>query len=257
MEDKNIEKKQDKKIKIFGLVSLGVILVLIITIAILDATTTREEKILKYLEDEYNEYFEIVRLLDSGEKVLLHEVGMDGGVLIPEIKSKSTICYLYEVRAYKDDLIFEVVYEDKIFVDEIHEAYFRLSRGDKFLNEIAEYIVFELGDKDSKVEFSKYEYKDYGMEGEITIEVNQTLNDNMSVDYIESKLRKISSYIKKKVKEQEDVTLNIDVNFNDGMRLWFHELNVVPLISVIPEDECQNVEFYTPYEYLQSLQTAQ
>ena len=55
MEDKNIEKKQDKKIKIFGLVSLGVILVLIITIAILDATTTREETILKYLEDENNE----------------------------------------------------------------------------------------------------------------------------------------------------------------------------------------------------------
>ena len=254
MEDKNVEKKQDKKIKIFGLVSLGIILILIIVIAIINATTTREEKILKYLEDEYNEYFEIVRLVDSGEKILLHEVGMDGGVLIPEIKSKSTICYEYEVRAYKDDLIFEVVYEDKRFADEIHEAYFRLSRGDKFLNEIAEHVVFEIGDKDSKVELSKYEYKDYGMEGEITIWINKNLNDNMSADYIEDKLRKISSYIKKKVKEQNDVTLEVDVNFNDGMRLWFYEKNVVPLISVIPADEYQNVDFYTPYEYLKSIQ---
>ena len=255
MEDKNVEKKQDKKIKIFGLVSLGIILILIASIVIINATTTREEKILKYLEDKYNEYFEVVRLISSGEKVLIHELGMDGGVLIPEVKSKSTICYLYEIRAYKDDLLFELMYEDKRIYDEIYEAYFRLSRGDKFLNEIAEYIVFELGDKDSKVEFSKYEYKDYGMEGEITIEVNQNLNDKMSADYIENKLRKISSYIKKKVKEQENVTIEVNVNFNNGMRLWFNDLNVVPLISVIPEDEYQNVDFYTPYEYLQSLQT--
>lgn len=256
MEDKNIEKKQDKKIKIFGLVAFLVIFILIVTIVIIGSvTTSREEKIIKYLENKYNEYFEVVQLIKSGEKVLIHEMGMDGAVLIPEVMSKNTICYLYEVRAYKDDLIFEVMYEDKRLVDEIREPYFRLSRGDKFLNEIAEHIVFEIGDKDSIVEFSKYEYKDYGMEGEITIEVNQSLDENISADYIENKLRKISSYIKNKVKEQEDVTVEVSVNFNDGMRLCFYEKNVVPLISVIPVDEYQNINFYTPYEYLKSLQT--
>lgn len=256
MNNKELEKKQDKKIKIFGLVAFIVILILIITIVIVGSvTTSREEKIIKYLENKYNEYFEVVELIKSGEKVLIREMGMDGAVLIPEVTSKNTICYLYEVRAYKDDLIFEVMYEDKRLVDEIHEPYFRLSRGDKFLNEIAEKIVYEIGDKDSIVEFSKYEYKDYGMEGEIEIWINQNLNDNMSADYIENKLRKISTYIRKKVKEQEDVTVQVNVRFKDGMTLWFYEKNVVPLIKETSYDVYQNAESYTPYEYLKSLQT--
>lgn len=248
MEDKNIEKKQDKKIKIFGLVSLGIIFVLIITNVIINATTTREEKILKYLEDKYNEYFEIVRVKESGELIPIKSTSEC--LSIPS-KEPPIPFYLYEIRAYKDDLIFELMYEDKFFYNEINEDYFRLSRGDKFLNEIAEYIVFEIGDKHATVDFEKYGYQGYGMEGHITIDVDKNLDDNMNADYIENKIKKLSSYIKRKMKEQENVIINVVVNFNDGKSVCFYEWNVLPLIRVLLENKYYT---YTPYEYLKSIQ---
>ena len=89
------------------------------------------------------------------------------------------------------------------------------------------------------------------MEGHITIDVDKNLDDNMNADYIENKIKKLSSYIKGKMKEQENVIINVVVNFNDGKSVCFYEWNVLPLIRVLLENKYYT---YTPYEYLKSIQ---
>ena len=135
MSDITQEKNTNKKFKIFIAIILLLIAVLITVISIIltsNSKLTREDKILNYLEDKYNEYFEVVRLIDSGEKVLVRAVSIDGSTLIPKIKSKNTVCYVYEIRSFKDDILFNLVYEDKNIGDKIYESYFRMSKGDKY-----------------------------------------------------------------------------------------------------------------------------
>ena len=71
---------------------------------------------------------------------------------------------------------------------------------------------------------------------------------------MEEKNKEIISYIKSKVKAQEDVIVEVYVDFKDDMRLSFYYLNALPNISVIPMNRFEQVEKYMPYEYLQSLQ---
>ena len=255
MGDITQEKNTNKKSKIFIAIVLLLIVGLITAIGIIltsNSKLTREDKILNYLEDKYNEYFEVVRLIDSGEKVLVRGVSIDGSTLIPKIKSKNTVCYVYEIRSFKDDILFNLVYEDKNMGDKIYESYFRMSKGDKFLENIASYTARMVGDENANIEINKYEYKTYGLEGEIRIDVDVNLNEVINKEYIENKLREILKYIKKKINEQEDeISIEIDVYFNNGVRLWFYDRNVLPIIYT--KTGVENEETYTPYEYMNKI----
>ncbi len=255
MSDITQEKKENRKSKIFivGLLFLIVVVIISISvIAISSSKVTREEKILNYLEDKYNEYFEVVRLIDSGEKVLINKLSIDGSTFVPEIKSKSTVCYLYEIRSFKDDIFFNLLYEDKNMGDKIYEPYFRMSRGDKFLENIANYTARMIGDENAKIEISKYEYETYGLEGEIRIDANVNFDEAINKEYIENNLREILKYIKKKINEvEDDVSVEVDVYFNNGVRLWFYDRNVLPIIY--SETSAESGESYTPYEYMNKI----
>lgn len=255
MGDITQEKNTNKKFKIFIAIVLLLIVGLITVISIISISNsklTREDKILNYLEDKYNEYFEVVRLIDSGEKVLVRGVSIDGSTLIPKIKSKNTVCYVYEIRSFKEDIFFNLVYEDKNMGDKIYEPYFRMSKGDKFLENIASYTARMVGDENAKIEISKYEYETYGLEGEIRIDANVNFDESINKEYIEKNLREILKYIKKKINEvEDDVSVEVDVYFNNGVRLWFYDRNVLPIIY--SETSAESGESYTPYEYMNKI----
>ena len=83
--------------------------------------------------------------------------------------------------------------------------------------------------------------------------------DELNKNYIEDKLRVISSYIKSITKKEDDVKLTVIVDFDDGRQLWFYYMNVLPLIrehngELVYHSGDAEVESYSPYEYMERLE---
>lgn len=267
--DNNIENNKEKQEISKGMKIIIAIIVLTILFVIcgifIKSTASREEKIVEYLQKQYDTEFEVVELTYSGEKILFNEISCDGSTFCPEIRDENTIVYKYNVKDKSDDFIFEVIYEDGKLSDEIKSSYFVTKKGDETLDDLAKYIIDMIGDENSIYEYynseDRYQEKQsvYEMDGHIFIKVNKNLADELNKNYIEDKLRVISSYIKSITKKEDDVKLTVIVDFDDGRQLWFYYMNVLPLIrehngELVYHSGDAEVESYSPYEYMERLE---
>lgn len=247
-----MKETKNKKVKLIIAVLILCVLFICSGIFIKSTVKTREEKILSYLEKAYDTKFEIVSLNWSGEKIIFPGIGCDGSTFCPEIKDEETICYKYDVLEVENNITFELYYEDKKFNDKIEAAYFKERYGEEILNEVATYIVDLIGDEDSEIEYwiSELPNDKYRINGGVQITLDQDLDSVLNKQYIEEKLRKISTYLKKKCNMDEDVLIEVEVNFNKGLQLWFYHRNALPLIRDITKEN-YNEESCNPYEYLE------
>ncbi len=254
------EKQQMSKVMKLIIAILVLMILFVICGIFIKSTETREDKIISYLEKNYETEFEIVELTYSGEKILLNEIGCDGSTFCPEIRDKNTIVYKYDVISKDDNFLFEVTYEDGKLSDEIKSTYFIEKYGDETLEELAKYIIEMIGDENSTYEYYNYANNSYKMDGNVFIKVNKNLADVLSKDYIENKLRVISSHIKSITKKEDGVSLTVTVDFNDVRQLWFFHMNVLPLVrehngELIYYSGDAKVESYSIYEYMERLES--
>jgi len=234
---------KNKILKLVIAITILLILFLVFGIFIKSTSKSREDKIVSYLKNKYNTDFEIIRLIDSGENVLFHEIGCDGTTFCPEIKDKGTYYYNYEVLSLSDNVIFEVKYLDKKIKDTITESYFSNKYGDEILNNFAKYIVDIIGDDETVAECNK---SDYGLDDWIEIEINKDLNDIYNNEYIK-KLEAISSYIENLKEIENDIDITVYINYKDNMQIYYNSIN--PIIRKLTSGG-NVIENYTIKEYL-------
>ena len=172
---------------------------------------SREEKIIAYLEEKYNSKFEIVKLIDSGENVLFGGITCDGSTFCPEIKEKGVYYYTYEVLSVSDNVTFNVKYLDKKIKDEITEetSYYSLRNTDDILKDISNYIIEKIGGSVEESVNSEYEDCDY-----ISIKIDENLKDIYNNNYMK-KLKDIQSYIDSINNSDEDINIDVYINYND------------------------------------------
>ena len=244
-----MEKQKTKKVKL--LIAIAILIILFIGFGIFIKSTpeSREHKVISYLKEKYNTDFEIIRLIDSGENVLFSEISCDGATFCPEIKDKGTYYYRYEVLSLSDNITFEVNYLDKKIKDTITESYFPKKYGDYILNDISNYIVSTIGDNETVTEFNKSNYKNYGLEGWIEVNINKDLDNIYNKEYMK-KLEAISSYIKNKEAMENDIDITVYINFKNNMQVYYLPNNPIIRKST---DEGDIIENYTFEEYLEEV----
>ncbi len=212
MSDIAENKKGFKNKKIFLIVIIIILITLFIGYGISFKSTpeSREKKIISYLEKKYNSKFEIIKLKDSGENVIMEEINCDGSTFWPKITDKDVYYYTYEVHSVSDDVTFEVKYIDKRLKDEIIEVttYYSLTNKNDVKNDIDDYIINILGNNNIiKTESNGFK-------------ISQNFDEICDSNYVK-KLEKISDYVKEKNSIDKDLDILVYFEYDDDILVVF------------------------------------
>ena len=215
-EGKNRKIIKNKKIALIVIIVVLIVLFIGYGISFKSTPESREKKIISYLEKKYHSEFEIIKLKDSGENVLMGEIGCDGTTFCPKITDKGVYYYTYEVRSVSDNVTFEVKYLDKRLKDKIIEktTYFSLTNKNDIMSDIDNYIIKTLGN-DNVIKKEPNSFK-----------INQCFDKICDSNYVK-KLKKISKKKKKKNSLDKDLDVVVNFEYEDDILIVFRLNNPV------------------------------
>lgn len=191
----NFLSDENKKIlKLFVLLLL--LLVLFISYGVYSKNNNRksnDSKVISYLENKYNQKFEIIQLVDSRqyeESVL----NCDNSELLPPRKIKGKYEYDYEILSISDNIKFNIYYLNDKSADSFKDSYTECKTVAKTIEEISNYIINTIGSTTSEKDFTIDEktfslYYNYN----INIYSNEKLDEILEQNYI-TKLESIQTY---------------------------------------------------------------
>ena len=212
--EENKSKQKHKKIALIVIIIILITLFIGCGISMKSTPESREKKIISYLEKKYNSEFEIIKLKDSGENVIMEEISCDGSTFCPKITDKSVYYYTYEVRSVSDNVTFEVKYLDKRLKDEITEitTYYSLTNKNDIINDIDNYIINTIGnDKIIKTDSNSFK-------------INQDFDEICDSNYVK-KLEKISTYVQEKNRLDKDLEIFIYFEYANDILVVFGYAN--------------------------------
>ena len=193
----NDEKKLKRSKKIKLIMILSVLAVLFISYG-LDLTNDKQQinnnlKVISYLENKYNQKFEIIQLVDS-RQYEKPAIGCDGSTFVPARKVKDKYEYDYEVLSITDNVKFNVYYLDDKGTDNFEDSYIESKNVIKTIEEISNHIISDIGNINTQKTFDVVE-KNFQLTYycNINIYFNENLNEILDKNYI-NKLQAIRLY---------------------------------------------------------------
>ena len=124
-----------------------------------DTHESKEKKVITYLENKYNQEFEIIELVAS-KQYEEPPIGCDGSTFIPARKVKDKYQYDYEVLSKTDNVKFNVYYLDDKGEDGFKDSYTECKNLIETIDEISSHIIANIGDENCQKEIL-VEERDY------------------------------------------------------------------------------------------------
>lgn len=177
--------KKFKKIKL--IIILAVLLVLFISYGLYlndDKKQSNDLKVVSYLENKYNQKFEIVQLVDS-RQYEKPAIGCDGSTFVPARKVKDKYEYDYEILSKTDNIKFNVYYLDDKGTDNFQDSYIESKNVAKTIEEISNHIISNIGNINTQKTFDIVE-RNFSLtyDCDINIYFNENLNEILDENYI-------------------------------------------------------------------------
>lgn len=186
MDNKKINLRMYNKKAIFFSV-LAILIIFIFVFCIIQVRKSNdksvEEKVLTYLNNKYNQEFEIVQLINQSQ----YEepaISCDGTVIFPSKKIDDKFEYLYKIKSVQDDVNFDIYFLTDEKEDIFKDSYIVYKNIDKTINDISSYILANINDVNVNIqdEISQRGYS-LNYDCNITINSNQNLNDILDENY--------------------------------------------------------------------------
>lgn len=177
--------KKSKKIKL--IIILLVLVVFFISYELYlnnDKQQSNDLKVISYLENKYNQKFEIIQLIDS-RQYEKPAIGCDGSIFVPARKVKDKYEYDYEVLSTTDNIKFNVYYLDDKGTDNFHDSYIECKNVAKTIEGISNHIISNIGNINTQKAFDIVE-RNFLLtyDCDINIYFNENLNEMLDENYI-------------------------------------------------------------------------
>lgn len=187
--------KKSKKIKL--IIMLLILLVLFIWYGIYlnnSNTQSNDYKVISYLENKYNQKFEIIQLVEE-RQYENPAISCDGSTFVPARKVKDKYEYDYEVLSKSDNIKFNVYYLNDKGTDSFKDSYIECKNVTKSIEEISNYIVCNIGDTTLEKEI-KFVERPFSLtyDCDIDIYLNEKIDEILEQNYI-NRLQSIRIYI--------------------------------------------------------------
>ena len=155
--------------------------------------TNNELKVISYLENKYNQKFEIIQLVDS-RQYENPEINFDGTTFVPSSKVEDKYEYDYEVLSTTDNIKFNVYYLDDRGTDNFQDSYIESKNVKKTIEEISNHIISNIGNINTQktVDIVERNFQ-LTYDCDINIYFNENLNEILDKDYI-NRLQSIRLY---------------------------------------------------------------
>jgi len=222
-----------KSIKLIILIAFLGILFIGYGISIKSTPESREKKIISYLEKKYNSEFEIIKISDNGENILINEVRCDRATLCPEIKDKGVYYYNYEVRSVSDNVTFEVKYLDRKLSDKITEitTYYSIVNKDNIIEDINNYIIRTLSNENITIQDN-------------VIKIDKNFDEICDNSYIR-KIEKISTYVEEKNDLDSDLHILVYLEYSNGVLVTINGKPTITKRSMVKFDGAEGIDVVT------------